>query len=1202
MTGDISRHSWRPKQNFTGVVRQQGRVPLDSDETESDDIGAWMLRQTVAETICSRGSPDEGFHIAGINLANGVLDFDIAAGSFYLGGARIVSDGDRWSDQPDWLTISDDDRAFALPLASPGAATRRTDLIWLSAWEQTVTATEDAELLEAALGGPDTTARRRMMWRVNLLFGVPATCPEAFADLVAREFPEGTLDGEQCEVLSNVRLTVGFTQIEPLEDLCRPNAQAGFLGARNEAFRIQVTAPGRFVWGRDNAAPLYRVQVMNDANGARRKISFLASPRDEFGWPLAGMTVELLRWGSLLANHEKAAEPLGLFLTVTSGFDPGDDNSILVGGDIDLALDAWFATPVGQAAIQPLDEDDVLTFFFLRVWTGGGDGAAADNPMSPGVVAPLGDTGLTLNFSKPGLAGDYWIVAARPNTPTRVTPWALLDNAPPAGPRRFIAPLALMTSTAAGLGEAVDCRHHFRPLCEVGACCRVTVGDGRTSFGDFRSIQAAIDRLPEEGGEVCIHPGDYAEHVTIANRHDITITGCGRTTRWTAEPGGDDPLLIIESSHAILVRRVAMINTLAEAILADIPEVGNKFGSSAITAEDLLIDAADRPAIHINGGRAHSVRRCRIALHSLSRSLGEDPAIGRSAAIFLRGGDLLVEQCRITLAPRRRDRSRTPAGGIHIGSGARGVMIRDNLIQGGNGHGVTLGTVRFVPASPNGTVNTGGLNHYRDVIRKNYSHVAGYGQGAFEYFGIGVSLTDQDCITIDGTPPDGGRAPGATPLFPESAGPVGDVRIYCNDILDMGYSGISTHVFSGLGRNPNTDAIAVERIEISSNRIERCVRNEIGLMSGLKRLLTGWGGIALSICVDATIRDNSIMENGRNSVEPISGIFIAIAENVKIERNRIEGNGADPGAEPLKPGSRGGIIVGLASGGVASVTTTEPLARRRAADRPALVVDGNIVDAPSGRALKSILLGPAIVRGNRLAGAGRSALASNPARALTGAFFGFRRAGGILVDAREDIDLGDYIALELIADALGGDAVNLINLCVAEDIASFAEAFFPRANSPQRLRGGEMLINDNQISLRRHSPALGTTVSAVLLLGQDDVSFSDNQVEVENEVDFFLTNTLAIGATLRIGGNRMQERLLPLPAGFLSIVSYGFLNNTSNNQTTHCILAAGLPAGRVVAGNTTIIGLFGRNICGDFNALDARMSSGIGVASGIAAL
>jgi Family of unknown function (DUF6519) len=1194
MTADISRHSLRPAQNFTGVVRQQGRLPIDADETESDDIAALMLRQMVAETICSRGSPDDGFMISGVTLANGLLDFAIAPGSFYLGGTRLASSGHSWSAQPDWLTISLADRAFALPPANAP----RHDLVWLGGWEQTITATEDGELLEPALGGPDTSARRRTMWRANLLGNVPGTCPDAFADLVTRAFPNGTLDAGESEILSNARLTIGFTQLEPLEDLCRPNAQAGFLGARNEAFRIQLTAPGRFIWGRDNAAPLYRVQVMADANGARRKIRFLAPPRDEFGWPLAGMTVELLRWGSLLSNYEKAAEPMGVLLRVISGFDPGDDNAILVGADIDQALDDWFATPTGQAAIQPLDPATANSYFYLRVWTGGGTGNAVDNPMQLGGTVDLGDIGLTCTFASDGIPGDYWVVSARPNTPTRVLPWALLDDAPPVGPRRMIAPLALIPSTSASVGAAIDCRHHFRPLCEVGACCRVTVGDGRISFGDVLTVQEALARLPAEGGEICIHPGDYAEHVTISNRQNILITGCGAATRWGAEPGRDDPLLTIESSSGIHLRRVAMENALAEGVLADVAEQDSVALSSQITVEDVSFVVADRPAIHINGGRNHKVRRCRIILGALSRPLSEDPFIGRAAAIFLRGRDLLVEHCQITAAPFGfASRSRLPVGGIHIGGGSREIMIRDNVITRGNGHGITLGSTQFVPVDNQAVIAANPKTHYRDYIRRNLSHQAGYGKGAAAGFGLGLFITDQDCITIDGTPPGGGDVPVDVPVTPESGGLVRDIRIQRNDIGSMGFSGISAHVFSGLGRDGNSDAMAVEQIEIDHNRITGCMRNEIGEVNPLLRLFTGWGGIALSICADATMRDNLIAENGRTSREPVCGIFIAIAENVTVTRNRIQGNGARAGDEALNPGMRGGIIIGLATGGTASDGELEGDLQRRRADLPALTVSSNHVDAPNGRALRSIALGPVIVHGNRLTGAGRSAFFSDPLSAIISALLGFVISGDDIVAPRETIDLTDYLALLAITELLGGDAVNIINLCMAEDVLSLKDADDLTA---QRLRGGETLINDNQVSLRRHSGAARGTLSSVFVASQDDVSLNDNQIEIENGVDFFLTNALVLAGTARIESNRMQEKLT---GGLLSAISFAILNNTSHNQSTHCILAVGPAAGRVVTHNRSLLDLLpgDRQLCAVFEALAEDLSERIGRTTGIKA-
>jgi hypothetical protein len=1185
MTADISRYSLRPAQMFTGVVRQQGRLPLDSDENEADDIASLALRQVVAETICSRGTPDGGFSISAPVVVNQALDFAIGAGSFYLCGVRCQTAGVTYATQPDWLTFTLDNPGPPLPAA--GAV--RTDLVWLGAAEQVVTATEDSELFERALGGPDTTARRRAICRVQVLEDVPATCPEAFADLIARMFPGGTLDEEGCAVLSDAQLTIGFTQLEPLEDLCRPSAQAGFLGARNTTFRVQVTTPGRFVWGRDNAAPLYRVQVTAADDGTRRRIVFLTLPRDEFGWPLAGMTVELLRWGALLDNHEKVAEPTGLLLHVENGFSP-QDNSILVGAEVPPEFDQWFATPPGQAAISPRDAADINTYFFLRVWTGGGTGNALDNSMNPGNPVVLGDTGLTATFTTQGMAGDFWIISARPNTPTLVTPWALLDGAPPAGPVRLAAPLALLPWNGPAPGTPIDCRHYFRPLCEVGGCCLVTVGDGRTSFGDVSSIQEAVSRLPAEGGEICIHPGDFAEHVLINNRRDITITGCGRNTHWRGEDGRADPLLTVRNSSGIIVRRLAMRATLAESVLAEDDPASRVQGGPVmerLLLEDLRLTASDFGAVAGFGGTSYTVRRCRVSLEMMSAGLNNNAVIGRAAAIFLTGDQLIVEHSHIEAADER-DRLRLAAGGIHIGGGSEEVIIRDNTIIGGNGHGITLGSVQFLPEE-GAAVDIASTGQFRT-----------YGNG-LQYYGIGFGTNAAGCITLPGTPPGGVDIPGDTPLFPESAGLVRQVRIERNVIRRMGYSGISSHVFAGLGRDQQGfgDAVAVETIEIAGNRISGCMLNEIGTTTPLLRLFIGWGGIALSICSDATIQDNVIAGNGLGSPDPVCGIFMAIAEDVRIERNRIEQNGRQPDDNTvLNPGRRGGIVIGITLGGLSSYG--EEKDPNRAADRPAFLVEDNTVEAPGARALKATLLGPGMVLGNRLTGAGPSALFSNVFGSLVAAGLSFSRIGSQLFDPKANIDLRDYVFLELLADVLGGDVVNLISLCVAEDLAfqNARTSLTSQAFVPQRLRGGEMMVNDNQISLHRHSRALAVNLSAVTLLGADDISFCDNQAEVEDDVAFILTNLLAVSGSLRVNSNRLQERIT---GAILSAITFATMNDTSFNQCTHCIFAVGLPQFRVVINNRSLLSLYLPQLCAGLDETAVGISSTLGKRKGLGA-
>ena len=418
-----------------------------------------------------------------------------------------------------------------------------------------------------------------------------------------------------------------------------------------------------------------------------------------------------------------------------------------------------------------------------------------------------------------------------------------------------------------------------------------------------------------------------------------------------------------------------------------------------------------------------------------------------------------------------------------------------------------------------------------------------------------------------------------------------------NDITDMGFSGISAHVFAGLGRDGRSDAIAVEQLEVSDNRIVRCMRNEVGEENALLRLFVGWGGIALSICQDALIQDNLIAGNGARSGAPICGVFIAIAEAVRITGNRIEQNGIRASdSTTLAPGARGGIVIGMAVAGIATDAELESTAGP--ADRAALTVSDNQVDAPNGRALKAILLGPGMVLGNRLTGAGRSAFMSNVFGSLVAAGLAISIVRREVLSAREEIDVRDYFRLELLAEVLGGDAVNLISLCVAEDIATIKEGLHSSGEraSAQRLRGGELMVNDNQISLRRHSPRLAATVSAVTVLSADDVSFCDNQVEVENDVQAIVTNSVAVGATLRFATNRLQEAL---DAGVLSAITFGFMNQTAHNQTTHCILAVGWTNARVVTGNSSVLGLINPERCLVFDRLGKAVSDRLAVRSAV---
>ena len=336
------------------------------------------------------------------------------------------------------------------------------------------------------------------MWtwtpRVHEIF-----CAEAFAKLKAQLTAprEGDNTGEphlfddaNCELRSKATLTITFGGEGITEDPCKPKVTAGFLGAENQTIRVQLTATNRFIWGYDNASPLYRVQVLEE-EGQPVKIKFLTLPRDQAAQPLKGQAVEILPWGALLPNQEKVAELQGHLATVATSFNP-EEKTMTISKPVPQAWIDWLNAPAHAQYLSERDPDDKKKYFYLRLWTGGsGDADEPDHAFTPGTPVELLGTGLNVTFSKHGLPGDFWIIAARPNTPDLVVPWDLMKEAPPAGTRFFFAPLALSAlvghESPAG-GEATvhatvqDCRHKFRPLCEVDG--------GGTVTGDFAHICA----------------------------------------------------------------------------------------------------------------------------------------------------------------------------------------------------------------------------------------------------------------------------------------------------------------------------------------------------------------------------------------------------------------------------------------------------------------------------------------------------------------------------------------------------------------------------------------------------------------------------------------------------------------------------------------------------------------------------------------
>ncbi|NOG51782.1 MAG: hypothetical protein HND48_21885 [Chloroflexi bacterium] len=139
----------------------------------------------------------------------------------------------------------------------------------------------------------------------------------------------GTL-GPDYRVTVNTRLKVTYTNTGVDDDLCEPPIAGGYLGAENQAIRVQLVDADHLTWGYDNASPLYRVSLSAD----RTQVTLITPPRDTYSMPVVGRVIEILPWAAVLPNGEKTADWPAIFSRITA-VDPSDEAA---GGAITVTL------------------------------------------------------------------------------------------------------------------------------------------------------------------------------------------------------------------------------------------------------------------------------------------------------------------------------------------------------------------------------------------------------------------------------------------------------------------------------------------------------------------------------------------------------------------------------------------------------------------------------------------------------------------------------------------------------------------------------------------------------------------------------------------------------------------------------------------------------------------------------------------------
>jgi hypothetical protein len=1120
--GDFSK---RVLDGYAGILYQQGRVSLDVDGT------AQTLITTAWEDLAARDVI--GPSVAGVP-ADARNSFSIEAATRYGNGALLeVMPGRLWADgllvrlgEPPPLANTVQRWATYLDPSTVAPGQGERDAVILEVWREALSSFQRPDdLLEPALGGPDTAERLNTSFAFRLKrLGAGETCESIVGDIQDKFDSKGTL-----------RVTLKQNPPGGTPD-CPVNDPGGYTGFEHNLYRIEIAdvddpAARRFKWSQFNGGLVGRAKFDKTAFAPiTANLQAIASSG------LQSFYLEVLTCD--------ASDHFG-YWKVAYGTDKVTLDSQ---GRLDLSGEQRLkgAKPTGTV--------------FIRLWNGIRDVSEFPVTATPADPVELND-GIRLAFSGNAFApGDYWTFTVRAgeigNDPT------LVDNKPPEGVHHHRVPLGVITWGANG--EAVtsidDCRAVFDPLTRLAMCCNFQVGDGIRSHGDFTTIQEAVEKLPNEGGEICVLPGVYRETVEIYGKQNVTISGCGGRSRVVGEARVTQPIFTISASRSIKISGLTIesVEDAAGIVLDGADTVRREDERRPgpvidISLIDLHILGTNKPAIQAEDVQGLTIRDCVIEMEdedSVEPAIfvqGEDADIDHNIVRVIQGlqredaePPVVIDRGEFTTTrdmpePRPVVSEGTPLpansafGGIQIGGPSSRVRVRDNLIQGGIGSGITLGSISEIPQD--GTV----LRRRRLIFKP----------------GDKCAPMDIDFSSF-AVPIDGG-------VKLVSDGLLSDIVIERNHILDMGLNGIGVAGFFGA---PDTDRppIFVQGLSIDANEIRRCLHRSIAQIRREVSAFMGYGGIALADVQRLYIRSNVIADNGSDSVGPVCGVFVLHGEGMEITHNRIANNGARARNAPdPTPGPRGGVYVAQCSAPLGQVSESGGCVSTLDTDMPALRMHDNVVSAPAGQALFVIAHGRVSVQANALTSLGFTAETGDAGSGkLIGAAVMINNLGRTAEESLQFQKFGHFLR-----------ASNIMREDFSFKDKGLASAATDATELASGLGSGFVLFSDNQCQFlpsglqprlqeRAEPGAQAGRLSwsgAISIISRDDIGVHDNQCLTRMPGgEPVLTQLFVFGDSVRVTGNRFKEG--PEEALF-SGITIGGMNITAQNEATHCLMVKG---------------------------------------------
>lgn len=461
MKGDFTRQTFDPRKHYVAVRAQQGRVTVDADVNELQDIADHRRTAAADDVIGPVGAPaDDPF---GVEVLGGTPT--VTSGHLWLDGVLVEADQDHpLDDQPhvpgDVGIVRQSDGTWVdLDDAPDGRY-----LAYVDAWRRHVTALDDPSIREVALGGPDTATREQLVWQVRLLrvgdVGDAIGCadPHAAWDEATAE-PDGVL----------------AARAEPDEDAggpCLVPAAAGFRRLDNQLYRVEVHAGG--------ATGVATWKASRDNGAVERGLV-----------GISGNELEVTRPGRDAAD----GFPSGSWVEVT------DDTRELAGQPGTMVRvvradgDAIEVDP--GTATGPLTLADFPDTPRVRRWDTDGPRTIEVGPGPDGFLEL--EDGVQVRFAAGATwrTGDYWMIPAR--VATGDVEWPRTGGVPdelgPHGVRHHHARLAVLTHDGGTWTLEETCSPTFPPLTALRTIDHVG-GDGQEAMPDLTD-PAALVPLPQ---------------------------------------------------------------------------------------------------------------------------------------------------------------------------------------------------------------------------------------------------------------------------------------------------------------------------------------------------------------------------------------------------------------------------------------------------------------------------------------------------------------------------------------------------------------------------------------------------------------------------------------------------------------------------------------------------------------------------------